>query len=187
MRHRPTARRLRDFAGDGARGLRSRARTPAERLLPVEFRSRAEEPHAPQGPCFPGRFALDRLDAITTVREFDDVYTAPHFGFKNASDYYYRASAMRVIDRVRVPARIITAEDDPFVPTAPFRDATVVRTRTSMSPSRRTAATAGSLPARATAATATGRNTRSSPSPRRTPHGYSRTQRERRYAEQESG
>ncbi len=66
--------------------------------------------------CFPGRFAIDRLDAIRTVREFDEVYTAPHFGFKNASDYYYRASAMRVIDRMRVPARIITAEDDPFVP-----------------------------------------------------------------------
>ena len=32
---------------------------------------------------------------------------------------------MRVIDRVRVPARIITAEDDPFVPSAPFRDPSV--------------------------------------------------------------
>jgi uncharacterized protein len=74
---------------------------------------------------FPGRFAVDRLDAIRTVREFDEVYTAPHFGFANASDYYHRASAMRVIGRVRVPARIITAEDDPFVPTAPFRDASV--------------------------------------------------------------
>ena len=76
---------------------------------------------------FPDRFALDRLDAIRSVREFDEVYTAPHFGFKNASDYYHRASAMRVIDRVRVPARIITAEDDPFVPTAPFREAIVAR------------------------------------------------------------
>ena len=74
---------------------------------------------------FPGRFALDRLDAIRSVREFDEVYTAPHFGFKNASDYYHRASAMRVIDRVRVPARIITAEDDPFVPTSPFREPSV--------------------------------------------------------------
>jgi predicted alpha/beta-fold hydrolase len=71
---------------------------------------------------FPERFAVDRLDAIRSVREFDEVYTAPHFGFRNASDYYHRASAMRVIDRVRVPARIITAEDDPFVPAAPFRD-----------------------------------------------------------------
>jgi predicted alpha/beta-fold hydrolase len=71
---------------------------------------------------FPGRYPIERLDAIRSVREFDEVYTAPHFGFRNASDYYHRASAMRVIDRVRVPARIITADDDPFVPTEPFRD-----------------------------------------------------------------
>ena len=74
---------------------------------------------------FPERFPVDRLDAIRTVREFDEVYTAPHFGFRGASDYYHRASAMRVIDRVRVPARIITAEDDPFVPAGPFRDSRV--------------------------------------------------------------
>jgi uncharacterized protein len=72
--------------------------------------------------CFPGRFDLSRLDRIWTVREFDERYTAPHFGFRNASDYYYRASAMRVMDRIRVPTLIITAEDDPFVPSAPFRD-----------------------------------------------------------------
>jgi predicted alpha/beta-fold hydrolase len=71
---------------------------------------------------FPGQYAIERLDTIRTVREFDEVYTAPHFGFRDASDYYHRASAMRVIDRVRIPARVITAEDDPFVPSEPFRD-----------------------------------------------------------------
>jgi predicted alpha/beta-fold hydrolase len=71
---------------------------------------------------FPDRFTIDRLDAIRTVRDFDEVYTAPHFGFRDASDYYHRASAMRVIDRVRVPTLIITAEDDPFVPSGPFRE-----------------------------------------------------------------
>jgi len=74
---------------------------------------------------FPGRFAVERLESIRTVREFDEVYTAPHFGFRSASDYYHRASAMRVIDRVRVPSLIITADDDPFVPSAPFRDPSV--------------------------------------------------------------
>jgi predicted alpha/beta-fold hydrolase len=74
----------------------------------------------------PERFTADGLDAIRTVRQFDEVYTAPHFGFRDASDYYYRASAMRVIDRVRTPTLIITAEDDPFVPSAPFRDRKVV-------------------------------------------------------------
>jgi predicted alpha/beta-fold hydrolase len=70
----------------------------------------------------PGRFPVERLGAIRTVRQFDEVFTAPHFGFNGASDYYHRASAMRVIDRIRVPALIITAEDDPFVPSGPFRD-----------------------------------------------------------------
>ena len=71
---------------------------------------------------WPGRFDLSRLDRIRTVREFDEVYTAPHFGFNGADDYYYRASAMRIIERIRIPALVITAEDDPFVPPAPFRD-----------------------------------------------------------------
>ena len=54
--------------------------------------------------CRPGLFDLSQLNAIKTVREFDEAYTAPYFGFRSAEDYYHRASAMRVIDRVRVPA-----------------------------------------------------------------------------------
>jgi predicted alpha/beta-fold hydrolase len=68
----------------------------------------------------PGRFDLTRLDRIRTVREFDDAYTAPFFGFAGADDYYHRASAMRVVDRIGVPALIIAAEDDPFVPASSF-------------------------------------------------------------------
>lgn len=71
---------------------------------------------------FPGRYDLGRLDRIWTVRSFDETYTAPHFGFASAADYYHRASARRVIDRIRVPALILTAMDDPFVPPGPFAD-----------------------------------------------------------------
>ena len=70
----------------------------------------------------PGRFAMDRLAGVWTVRQFDEAYTAPFFGFADATDYYYRASALRVVGTIRVPALIITAADDPFVPTEPFRD-----------------------------------------------------------------
>ena len=73
----------------------------------------------------PGRFDMARLNAVRTVRDFDEVYTAPYFGFRNASDYYHRASALRIIDRIAIPALIITAADDPFVPPEPFRDARV--------------------------------------------------------------
>jgi predicted alpha/beta-fold hydrolase len=76
--------------------------------------------------AFPGDYALDALRRVWTVRQFDEAYTAPHHGFRDASDYYHRASAMRVIDRIHVPALILTAEDDPFVPAEPFRAPAVI-------------------------------------------------------------
>ena len=71
--------------------------------------------------AIPGAFSLEPLRRVWTVRAFDEAYTAPHHGFRDAADYYHRASALRVIGRIRVPALIITANDDPFVPAAPFR------------------------------------------------------------------
>jgi predicted alpha/beta-fold hydrolase len=72
--------------------------------------------------AFPTDWDLTKLRRIWSIRAFDEHYTAPHHGFQGASDYYHRASAMRVIDRVRVPALVITAADDPFVPPEPFSD-----------------------------------------------------------------
>jgi predicted alpha/beta-fold hydrolase len=70
---------------------------------------------------FPDLYSIDGLRTIRTIRAFDDRYTAPHHGFAGADDYYWRASAMRVVDRIRVPTLIISAEDDPFVPVAPLQ------------------------------------------------------------------
>jgi len=71
--------------------------------------------------AWPGAFDLAPLGGIWSIRRFDDVYTAPHHGFAGASDYYFKASALRVIDRIRIPALVLTAEDDPFVPGDQFR------------------------------------------------------------------
>ena len=73
----------------------------------------------------PGSFDLSALGPIRTIRAFDDAYTAPHHGFAGAADYYHRASAMRVVDQIRIPALILTAQDDPFVPPAQFQNAAV--------------------------------------------------------------
>ena len=75
---------------------------------------------------WPDAFPMGRLRSVRTVRQFDDVFTAPHFGFAGAEDYYHRASAMRVVDRIRVPTLVITAKDDPFVPPDMF-DAPALR------------------------------------------------------------
>jgi predicted alpha/beta-fold hydrolase len=71
----------------------------------------------------PGVFPMRALGGVRTVRDFDRLFTAPYFGFADEEDYYHRASAMRVVDRIRVPALVITAADDPFVPSQPFSDA----------------------------------------------------------------
>ena len=75
---------------------------------------------------FPGLFDLSGLWKVWSIRTFDDRYTAPHHGYHGASDYYHRASAMRVIDQVARPALILSAADDPFVPPDIF-DAPAVR------------------------------------------------------------
>ncbi len=70
---------------------------------------------------FPHLYDARKLARVRTVREFDEIYTAPHFRFENAADYYARASALRVVARVAVPTLIITAQDDPVVPFDSFR------------------------------------------------------------------
>jgi uncharacterized protein len=66
--------------------------------------------------AFPDVFDLQGLWKIWSIRAFDERYTAPHHGFDGASDYYHRASAMRIVDRVARPALVLAAADDPFVP-----------------------------------------------------------------------
>ena len=75
--------------------------------------------------AFPADYSLEALRRVWTVRAFDEEYTAPHHGFRDAADYYEKASALRVIDRIAVPALVLTANDDPFVPCTPFHGAAV--------------------------------------------------------------
>jgi hypothetical protein len=75
--------------------------------------------------AYPNDYSLDPLRRVWTVRQFDEAYTAPHHGFRDATDYYYRASAIRVLSRIRIPTLILTALDDPFVPVEPFSDPAV--------------------------------------------------------------
>jgi predicted alpha/beta-fold hydrolase len=55
------------------------------------------------------------------LRQFDDLYTAPRWGYTGALDYYRQASALPWIPAIRVPTFILTARDDPFVAVEPFQ------------------------------------------------------------------
>ncbi|TAH34358.1 MAG: alpha/beta fold hydrolase [Planctomycetota bacterium] len=64
----------------------------------------------------PQHYPPDGMRAIRSIRDFDERWVAPAFGFAGAADYYQRASPLRVLDRVRLPVLVIHAADDPFVP-----------------------------------------------------------------------
>jgi hypothetical protein len=64
---------------------------------------------------FPKDFDLGRLRGVTSLRLFDDRVTAPYCGYAGVDDYYARAAASNVVDRIAVPGLIIHAANDPFI------------------------------------------------------------------------
>lgn len=54
--------------------------------------------------------------AARTFREFDNLYTAPIHGFKDAEDYWMQSSSKPWLKQIRVPTLIINARNDPFFP-----------------------------------------------------------------------
>ncbi|MBA3011575.1 MAG: alpha/beta fold hydrolase [Proteobacteria bacterium] len=55
-------------------------------------------------------------DRIKTFRQFDDRYTAPIHGFKDARDYWEKCSSLQFIPKIDRPCLIINALNDPFLP-----------------------------------------------------------------------
>jgi hypothetical protein len=64
---------------------------------------------------FPGVYRSDNIGPVRSIREFDQKIVAPHCGFSDADDYYYRAASARVIDGIAVPTLILRAQNDPFI------------------------------------------------------------------------
>jgi predicted alpha/beta-fold hydrolase len=64
----------------------------------------------------PGLFDEDRLRAARTLYEFDNVFTAPVHGFRDTDDYWTRSSAKPRLSDIRIPALLLNALNDPFVP-----------------------------------------------------------------------
>ena len=64
----------------------------------------------------PGLFDRDALAAASDLYTFDNIFTAPLHGFRDTDDYWARASAKPLLSRIAVPALVVNARNDPFVP-----------------------------------------------------------------------
>ncbi len=66
----------------------------------------------------PGLFDREALRLAQDLYAFDNVFTAPLHGFKNTDDYWARGSAKPRLGEIRIPALVVNALNDPFVPAA---------------------------------------------------------------------
>jgi predicted alpha/beta-fold hydrolase len=88
---------------------------PANRLYEYYFMLQLFQRFRRKAKLFPADFDAARLKGISSLREFDDRITAFYCGFTGADDYYARAAASNVVDRIAVPGLIVHAANDPFI------------------------------------------------------------------------
>ena len=88
---------------------------PANRIYEYYFLMQLFRRLRTKARFFPDHFDVGRLRGVSSVRLFDEQVTAYYCGFAGADDYYARAAAANVLDRIAVPALIIHAKSDPFI------------------------------------------------------------------------
>jgi len=64
---------------------------------------------------FPDFFDTSHIKKIRTVLDFDDYYTGPLNGYKDARDYYEQCSSDQFLKDIEVPTLIVNSYDDPFL------------------------------------------------------------------------
>src|SRR5271168_717152 len=88
---------------------------PANRIYEYYFLLQLFQRFRRKVKLFPGRFDRSRLRGVKTLRDFDDRVTAYYCGFTGADDYYDRAAAAHVIDRIARPTLVVHASNDHFI------------------------------------------------------------------------
>ena len=75
---------------------------------------------------YPHAISADVVRRARTLYEFDDLVTAPVHGFRDAGDYYAQSSSLGWLARVRTPTLLLSARDDPFLPSEVLDEVRVI-------------------------------------------------------------
>ena len=102
---------------------------PRNWIYHQHFLSRLKARMIRKAGLFPGKWDLRAMGSMKTISQFDDYYTAHDGGYRDGADYYDRAGARHVLSGIAVPALIITAQDDPFIPYSLFTGPELTRHR----------------------------------------------------------
>ena len=66
------------------------------------------------------QLVLPEFPASLNLYEFDDIYTAPFSGFKNAEDFYHKCSSKHFVNNISIPTFLLHSRDDPFIARRPI-------------------------------------------------------------------
>jgi predicted alpha/beta-fold hydrolase len=101
--------------------------------VPIDLRTSCEKISWPSNRIYSNRFLkslkskittkagrmsgldVQGIDRIRSLKEFDDRYTAPLHGFRDAIDYYTRCSSLYFLGAIRTPTLIVNTRNDPFL------------------------------------------------------------------------
>ncbi|WP_292531847.1 alpha/beta fold hydrolase [Methylocystis sp.] len=122
------------FIGEGGHGLPVRAAIAVS--TPIDLAATCARMMAPRNFAY-HRYMLNEMKrealapsaALTSaeraaiagarsVYEFDDRFVAPHFGYRDAQDYYEANAAKNFLAGASLPTLILQALDDPWIPAA---------------------------------------------------------------------
>ena len=92
---------------------------PSNRIYQMYFARQLRADATQRQRFFPDLPPL-HLPARTSIRTFDECYTAPRSGFLDANDYYAKASSAPLVPKISLPTLMLTARDDPFISVLPY-------------------------------------------------------------------
>ena len=100
---------------------------PSNKIYMKRFTRMLHEKIKAKMSIMPDRINDEGYNLIKTFRQFDDRYTAPLHGFRDAEDYYSRASCKQFIPKITIPTLLVNAKNDPFLSEQcyPLREAEV--------------------------------------------------------------
>lgn len=85
------------------------------RLYLIRFMKMLREKVAMKKRIMPDKIDDSGLALVKTFAQFDDRYTAPLHGFKDAQDYWERSSSRQFLPAIAIPTLLVSAADDPFL------------------------------------------------------------------------
>ncbi|GAA4407764.1 alpha/beta fold hydrolase [Nibrella viscosa] len=88
---------------------------PSNRLYRNRFMKKLVRKLRQKAALFPGTLDMQKLKEVAVWRDFDDFFSAPVNGYRDADDFYAQASAVNFMPGITVPSLVLNAQNDPIL------------------------------------------------------------------------